>query len=109
MSRKLQQEKQQPTNHIYWASMRFSVYTGISFLIGLSCILKVAQIGVFIIIACFLVYMLSETFRDYVAVEIKRHDKNWKRLLRQAIAPNIHEFGFLTIALLVGLIIGIGW
>lgn len=93
-------------NHAYYASLRWGTYTGISFLTTLACVIPITRMAVSLVIFGYTSYTCFCIFRDYT--EIEKDGRGGKRGVLAALAVNGQELIYLVLALMVGLVVGLG-
>lgn len=93
-------------NHLYYGSLRYGTYCGISFLTALAVIIPVTRFASSLIITGYSAYVGFSVFRAFAQAE--KDGKHGKRALRQALSVDGIEIVYTVLALLVGLVVGFG-
>jgi len=102
-----EQQAPQKVNHIFWISIRWSTYTAISTIICLACILPVTRWAAGLVLLCYTGYAVSEVFKDYARIQQERQLQG-KTAFNFAVINNGLEFVYLVMAVLIGLLCGLG-
>lgn len=97
---------EQKKNHLFYISLRYGVYTGISFLTALAVIVPITRIASSLIIIGYSLYTAFSIFRAYTEAEL--NGRYGYRALRQALSVDGIELVFIVLALLVGFAVGLG-
>lgn len=89
-----------------WVNIRWSVYSGLSFLTALSIIVPSLTYQCSAIVFIYVVYLFFSTFIDYTKAESNTH--NIGKSIRMALAVNGMEIAYFVLAMIVGFVVGIG-
>jgi hypothetical protein len=103
--RKKKMENNKKPNALYYASLRYGTYTGLSFLTALGCIIPITRTASALIILGYTSYTAFSIFRAYTHAESQ--GKYGKKALRFALSIDGIELIFIVLALLVGLTVGV--
>lgn len=108
MRRQEQEHMTEPDKTFYFFNLRWGTYTGISTLMAMAIIYPVTRYAAGLTIIGFGVFLGIEVFRDYSASLKGTSRRGQRKLVYKAVSNNAIDIALFNLAILVGLIIGLG-
>lgn len=91
---------------LYHLSIKYSVYCGLTFLTCIATVFPITRVGIYLIIAGWVAWLISDTGINYARIEKERLERNRKAFL-WAVLWNLPHFILTILAIIVGTYLGV--